>query len=284
MNNEFIIGTFNVQNEYKNNNQDYNNKINKLIKFIYDNNICCLGLQEVTPKYFEILKKLIKKDYNIYGDYRFKNLKFTEKLNESVKILSKYKTQKSKTIYLSKFIFFPRIMTTLETDDFLFINVHLEFWSTYFRNKELNNLYKFINLNKEKNIILVGDFNVKYDDKHFLNFINKLSKLDINLVNNKENTHKNTIIDYIFISNKYEILDTWVEKDLKDIRNAKTYIRVSPVQKLNCGCHISCGAQEKIEDIINENKSARSKLLKEFDGLSKEMKLLIIENMMKNID
>jgi len=74
------------------------------------------------------------------------------------------------------------------------------------------------------------------------------------------------------------------EKDLKDIRNAKTYIRVSPVQKLNCGCHISCGAQEKIEDIINENKSARSKLLKEFDGLSKEMKLLIIENMMKNID
>ena len=217
MNNEFVIGTFNVQNDYKNKKINYNNKVKKLIKFIYDNNICCLGLQEVTHKYSNTLKKLIKKDYNIYGDYRFKNLKFTEKLNESVKILSKYKTEKSKTIYLSKFLFFPRIMTTLETDDFLFINVHLEFWSTYFRNKELNNLFKFINLNKEKNIILVGDFNVKYDDKHFLNFINKLSKLDINLVNNKENTHKNTIIDYIFISNKYEILDTWVEKDLKDI-------------------------------------------------------------------
>lgn len=217
MNNEFVIGTFNVQNDYKNKKINYNNKVKKLIEFIYDNNICCLGLQEVTPKYSKAKKKLIKKNYNSYGDYRFKNLKFIEKLNESVKILSKYKTEKSKTIYLSKFLFFPRIMTTLETYDFLFINVYLEFWSTYFRNKELNNLFKFINLNKEKNIILVGDFNVKYDGKHFFNFINKLSKLDINLVNNKENTHKNTIIDYIFISNKYEILYTWVEKDLKDI-------------------------------------------------------------------
>ena len=81
------------------------------------------------------------------------------------------------------------------------------------------------------------------------------------------------------------ISDTFItEKDLKEIRNAKTYIRVSPVQKLNCGCHISCDTQGKIESIINENRSARSKLLREFDGLSKEMKLLIIENIMKNID
>ena len=81
------------------------------------------------------------------------------------------------------------------------------------------------------------------------------------------------------------ISDTFItEKDLEEIRNSKTYIRVSPVQKLNCGCHISYDTQDKIESIINENRSARSKLLREFDGLSKEMKLLIIENIMKNID
>lgn len=51
MNNEFVIGTFNVQNDYKNKKINYNNKVKKLIEFIYDNNICCLGLQEVTPKY-----------------------------------------------------------------------------------------------------------------------------------------------------------------------------------------------------------------------------------------
>ena len=217
MNKEFIIGTFNIQNEYKNNSQDYDNKVKKLIKFIYDNNVYCLGLQEVTPKYFNTLNKLINKNYYIYGNYRFKNSKFLDKLNESVNVLCKYKSKKYNTIYLSKFPFFPRIMTTIETDDFLFINVHLEFWSKYFRNKELKNLYNYINSNREKNIILVGDFNVEIKDTYFLGFINKLSKLDIRLVPNEEFTHKNKIIDYIFISNKYELLDVWVEKNLKEI-------------------------------------------------------------------
>jgi len=215
--NEFIIGTFNVQNEYKNKHQDYNNKVKKLLTFISDNNIDYLGLQEITPKYTEALKQLIDENYNIYGDYRFKNLKLVERLNESVLVLSKYKTENHDTIYLSKFPIFPRIMTILETDDFLFINVHLEFWSTYFRNKELNNLYNYINQNKEKNIILVGDFNSKYSDQYFLSFIDKLSKININLVDNKENTHKDKIIDYIFISNELEILDISVKKDLKEI-------------------------------------------------------------------
>ena len=219
--NEFVIGTFNVQNDYKNKKINYNNKVKKLIEFIYDNNICCLGLQEVTPKYFEILKKLIKKDYNIYGDYRFKNLKFTEKLNESVKILRKCKTEESKTIYLSKFLFFPRIMTTLETDDFLFINVHLEFWSNYFRKIELKKLYKYICSNKNKNIILVGDFNIECDKKSFLDFTSKLEKLNIHLVNNKQYTYKNKIIDFIFVSSNYEILNVLVPNDLDNISDHK---------------------------------------------------------------
>lgn len=81
------------------------------------------------------------------------------------------------------------------------------------------------------------------------------------------------------------ISDTFItEKDLDVIKNSKVYIKVSPVQKINCGCHISNSTHEKIESIINENRSARSKLLQEFDGLSREMKLLLIENIMKKID
>lgn len=81
------------------------------------------------------------------------------------------------------------------------------------------------------------------------------------------------------------ISDTFItEKDLNTIKNSKVYIKVSPVQKVNCGCHISTTTHQKIENIISENKSARSKLLKEFDGLSKEMKLLLIENIMKKMD
>lgn len=217
MDNEFIIATFNVQNEYKKRNQDYNNKVKKIVKYIYDNNIDCIALQEVTPKYSDTLRKLINKEYNIYGNYRFKKNKLVERLNESVKVATKYKIKNYNTMYLSKFLFFPRIITTLETDEFLFVNVHLEFWSSYFRNKELNNLYNYINLNKEKNIILVGDFNVEINDSHFLNFIDRLSKININLVDNKENTHKEKIIDYIFVSDKYEILDIYVEKKLKQI-------------------------------------------------------------------
>ena len=112
-------------------------------------------------------------------------------------------------------------MTSIETDDFLFINVHLEFWSKHFRNKELNKLYNFIKLHKDKNIILVGDFNVECNDKYFLKFINKLSKLNINLVDNKEKTFRKKIIDFIFVSNTYKILDTWVEKDTNKISDHK---------------------------------------------------------------
>ena len=144
-------------------------------------------------------------------------MKLVEKLNESTKILSKCKVKNSNTIYLSKFPFFPRIMTTLETADFLFINVHLEFWSKYFRKKELNNLYNYIESNKEKNIILVGDFNTEYNDKHLFKFIDKLSKIGINLVNNNNNTYEHKIIDFVFVCNKYKILNVWVKEIPKEV-------------------------------------------------------------------
>lgn len=215
MSKEFVVATFNIQNEYKNKNQDYKNKVEKLIKYIYDNNIECIGLQEVTDKYSNLLRDLINKEYNIYGDYRYKNSRLFKNINEGVQILSNQKVESFNTKYLSKFIFFPRIMTSLETEEFLFINVHLEFWSKYFRNKELNKLYKYIKKQKEKNIIIVGDFNVECNDKYFLNFINKLKELNINLVNNKQCTYNKKVIDYVFASNIYEVTDIVVKNDLK---------------------------------------------------------------------
>ena len=81
------------------------------------------------------------------------------------------------------------------------------------------------------------------------------------------------------------ISDTFItEKDLEKIRTSKTHIRVSPVQKISCGCHVPSETSKKIEYMVNENKSARNKLLKEFDGLSKEMKLLLIENILNKMD
>ncbi|MBR6690540.1 MAG: endonuclease/exonuclease/phosphatase family protein [Bacilli bacterium] len=211
MKKEIIIGTFNIQNNIK---EDVNNKTEKIVDFINKYNIDFLGLQEVRKEYED---NLIKGNYNVYGNYRFKNLRLLKNINESVKIISKEPIKNTSTVYLSKFLFFPRIMTTVETDNFIFINVHLEFWSNYFRKKELNNLYKYICSKNNKDIILVGDFNTDYNQKDFLNFINNLKKLNINLVNNEEITHKNKIIDFIFVSNNYEILDILVPKELNDI-------------------------------------------------------------------
>lgn len=88
--------------------------------------------------------------------------------------------------------------------------------------------------------------------------------------------------DHIHIKS---ISDTFItEKDLENIRNAKTHIHIAPVKKLNCTHHLSNETQEKISQIIDENRSARNKLLQEFEGLSKEMKLLLIENIMKKMD
>lgn len=104
----------------------------------------------------------------------------------------------------------------------------------------------------------------------------------------KNNYLYDRFVEHPTIEDKVEIKsisDTFItEKDLNEIKNAKTYIKVSPVQKISCGCHISHDTQEKKENIVSENRPARSKLLQEFDGLSKEMKLLLIENILKKND
>lgn len=81
------------------------------------------------------------------------------------------------------------------------------------------------------------------------------------------------------------ISDTFItERDLKEIKEKKTYIRVSPVQKISCGCCVPDEEKSTLENVIKENKSSKSKLLKEFNSLSKEMKILLIENILDSID
>ena len=77
------------------------------------------------------------------------------------------------------------------------------------------------------------------------------------------------------------ISDTFIsDKELEKIRNEKIQIKVSPVERVTGCCHVSKETKDKIEN-IDENRTARSKLLQEFDSLSKEMKLLLIENILK---
>lgn len=77
------------------------------------------------------------------------------------------------------------------------------------------------------------------------------------------------------------ISDTFItDKDLQEIRERKTRIRVTPVQKVSCCC---CMPERPVESENKTNKPA-SKILREFDGLSKEMKLLILENILDSMD
>ena len=62
------------------------------------------------------------------------------------------------------------------------------------------------------------------------------------------------------------------------IKHNKVHIHVTPVKKLEESKPKDI--KSMIENIIDENKTTKSKLLQEFEGLSREMKLLLIENIM----
>lgn len=77
------------------------------------------------------------------------------------------------------------------------------------------------------------------------------------------------------------ISDTFISKEECDrIKNNKVHIEITPVKCLHDDCNEHNSVRNTIENIIAENKTTKSKLLEEFDGLSREMKLLLIENIM----
>ena len=70
------------------------------------------------------------------------------------------------------------------------------------------------------------------------------------------------------------------QNECENIKNNKVHIEITPVKCLHDNCNEHKDIKSTIENIISENKTTKSKLLEEFDGLSREMKLLLIENIM----
>ena len=68
-------------------------------------------------------------------------------------------------------------------------------------------MYKYIVNHLDKKPIITGDFNMDYNKKYFLEFIEALKKLGINHIDNNTPTYATTeqILDHIFLPDNYEI-------------------------------------------------------------------------------
>ncbi len=214
-----IISTFNIKNNFDSYNYE---KANIIYKYLKDNKIDILGLQELFLKCDRDLLKKLKNNYYIEGKYRFFCKIIFRKRNERTPIITKYTLLYHKTYHLP---YFPsglkRVLTKIVIDFegkiISIYNTHLEAKILSVKEKQLNRIYEIIK--KDTNpIILMGDFNLKYDNPVFINFMNKLKELNLNRVEVNEKTLKpskdNKAIDHIFLSNDFKLRKKLVVKDL----------------------------------------------------------------------
>ena len=71
------------------------------------------------------------------------------------------------------------------------------------------------------------------------------------------------------------------DQEFEDIKNRTTTIKVNDVEDINATRN---DLYSKIQAMTNENQENKERLLNEFNGLSKEMKLLLIENIMQRME
>lgn len=219
---QITIVSFNVKTPYANNFFWHDNKESMLLaNFIKNNNIDFLCTQELVKEYSYKLQKELGKNYTITGNYRFDKIPLINKINESNSIITNKPILCTETKYLSTIpiidhlTLFPRILTSIQTKEHFIINTHLEFWNKYSQKYQLQILYNYIKNNIKNNPIIVGDFNMDKNSKHFLDFINDLEKLGINHINNNIPTYipKEQILDHIFISSNYELKSIEITKN-----------------------------------------------------------------------
>lgn len=214
-----IISTFNIKNDYSFYNE---NKSVEIFKYLRNNKIDVLGLQEVFYKCDKDLCKLIKNSYNMVGKYRFLFKLFHPTDNEKTPIITNKNIIESNTYRLP---YYPsnlkRVMThivVLDGDKEVSIyNTHIEAKIPKVKEKQLDRIYEIIS-NDKRPKILMGDFNLKDTDILFENFVNRLKVLNLSRVEINERTFKtekeDKAIDHIFISNNYKVVNTFVIKNL----------------------------------------------------------------------
>ena len=215
-----IISTFNIQNDFKKYKKD---KSKIIFKYLRDNKIDILGLQEVFYMCSRDLKKLIKHNYSIFGKYRFRLKLLFLTSNEKTPIITKNKVIKHTTYRLP---FRPshlrRVLTNVlveyNNQIISIYNTHLESELDSVKLKQLDYIYNTLK-NDSNPKILMGDFNLKIDNPIFIEFIDKLKTININRLSIDEKTFKeskgNKAIDHFFYSDEFIINKFNVVKELE---------------------------------------------------------------------
>lgn len=206
------ICSFNIQNNF----YKHINKTNYLISFINKYDLDILGVQEYL---YRDAKKFNLDNYKCVGNGRFKHIDSI--FNETNAVITRFKVLNNKTIKLPWFFTsFPRIMTKVHVkhnnQEYLVINTHLDYLHKISQKKQLKYIIKYLkNKNINKNIILMGDFNLNHHSHLFKYFISELSNINITRVDidNKTFKYLDKPIDHIFISNNIKIKDVKVISD-----------------------------------------------------------------------
>ncbi len=214
------ISTFNIKNDSSTYRRE---KAERIIEYLEDNQIDILNLQELFPKCERDLRKeLQKRNYKIYGKYRYYFPWFSS-INESNAIITNQPVIFHKTYYLPSFPSFTKRVATKvviqneKIGTISIINTHLDYQYDYVKKKQLKYLQKLIE--KDKNpILLTGDFNLKNNKELFFWFENVLQEKGIFPIKTKGKTLKQSryhrAIDHIFISQDFEILKAEIIKTL----------------------------------------------------------------------
>jgi len=215
-----IISSFNIQNNINNYSID---KTKDIVRFLEENNIDILGLQEVFSPCDNDLERLFPKNYSMVGKYRFFLQFIFKKINEKTPIVTKYKIIKYKTYRLPHLpSLLKRVMTKVIIDidgEMVSVyNTHLDFKSMIARKRELKKILRIIRRDVNP-IILLGDFNLKNNKQMFIDFEYELNKIGIRRVSFNEKTLKvsqyKREIDHIFLSYDFRLISKKVVKDLE---------------------------------------------------------------------
>lgn len=119
---------------------------------------------------------------------------------------------------------------------------------------------------KSEESAISGD--VPFDSKNMTNYLYDRFVLNPTL---DDLTHYENNISNAFIT----------DEKYSEIRDKKVKIEVKPVEN---SVYAKNQIHSKIAELTNNNRSEKERMLNEFNNLSKEMKLLLIENIMQKID
>lgn len=213
---DLTIGTFNVQNRYKNLSYDGKEDAKRLARFLQRENVDIMGTQEMILPHVECLDKECMGEYSIVGKARWCNNRFSKLPinfnNETNSIISKYKVQRESTHFLARIpLYHTQLSRTVMIADIkvgeellTFVNTHLDYLSKY-QLPHLKRLLEILENVDSKNLLMTGDFNMDIDNSLFRDFIFVLRDRGINRIPMNEPTHMSgKTLDHIFYGSGFE--------------------------------------------------------------------------------